>query len=86
MHSGVAVAWRKMERIDVCAPGDSTCLFLSGIKELFHMNLLLFDRSVLFIQGHVEIEEVVVEDFEGEQRSRGRKRGGGRGQTCEWLH
>lgn len=56
----------------MCAPDESTCLFLSRIKELFHMKLLLVDRLVLFIQGHVEIEEVVVEDWGG--------------QTCEWLH
>lgn len=47
----------------MCAPDNSTCLFLSRIKELFHMKLLLVDRLVLFTQGHVETEEEVVEDF-----------------------
>lgn len=40
----------------------------------------LVRRLALFIQGHVGIQEVVMEDFEGEQRSRRRE------QPCEWLH
>lgn len=48
----------------------------SWMKGLFNMKLLLVNRLALFIQGDVEIQEVVV-DFEGEQRSRRRE------QTCE---
>lgn len=40
-------------------------LFMYWIKGLFRIKLLLVHRLMLFIQGHVDIQEVAVDDFEG---------------------
>lgn len=82
LRCSVALAWRKTEWKDVCAPGDSTCLFLSRIKELFHMKLLFTRQIGALYPGTCRYWGGGCGGF-----WRGAKEQGEEGeQTCEWLH